>query len=54
MRNKHPWADGREDSRPFDQDDRDAEREERERVILELVNAIPGPLNDPRLFDEEL
>lgn len=54
MRNRHPWEDERNGGRPFDQNDQDAEQEERERVILELVNAIPGPLNDSRLFDEEL
>lgn len=29
------------------------QREEWDRFVLEINNVIPGPLNDPRLFEED-
>ena len=29
------------------------EREEWDHFVLEINNVIPGPLNDPRLFEED-
>lgn len=30
----------------------DEERNEEDRIFLELCNVIPGPFNDPRYFDD--
>lgn len=39
---------------PPPQEDADARaREEWDRFVLEINNVIPGPLNDPRLFEED-
>lgn len=39
---------------PLSQEDADARaREEWDRFVLEINNVIPGPLNDPRLFEED-
>lgn len=39
---------------PPSPEDTDARaREEWERFVLEINNVIPGPLNDPRLFEED-
>lgn len=39
---------------PPSQEDADARaREEWDRFVLEINNVIPGPLNDPRLFEED-